>query len=180
MDKPVVENPMRVDLRELEDGETRLTFRQDAKDLDLQPEDASFSGQIETAVTLIKLNDSLSALGKSQFGLKADCARCSEPITLSFEAEFAFVFQKGNKPRGVEGDEDETLIWLEESSDELDLGKEVRDYILLEIPINPVCEAYETGTCPKLAAVEEIERAASGEVADDPRWAALKELKLDN
>ena len=178
MEEPAAENAMKVDLRELEEGETVFTFEQDPGDLDLDPEEVSFVGRIQTSLKVHKLSDSLSASGTSKFEIGADCARCNEPITRTFDAEFSFIFQAG-KPRGVEGDEDETLIWLEEGSNELDLGKEVRDYILLEIPINPVCEAYESRTCPNLALIEEIEREAGGTEAEDPRWAALKKVNLD-
>jgi uncharacterized metal-binding protein YceD (DUF177 family) len=178
MEEPAAENAMKIDLRELEEGETQFTYEQDPVDLALAPEEVVFAGKINTSVVVHKLSDSLAASGKTQFSIQADCARCNEGITRTFEAEFAFIFQSG-KPRGVEGDEDETLIWLDEGSEELDLGKEVRDYILLEIPINPVCEAYESGTCPNLVAVEEIERAAGGKEESDPRWAALRKVNLD-
>ena len=176
MDQPATENAMKIDLRELEEGETEFTFEQTASDLQLEPEEFVFAGPIKTTLTVQRLNESLSASGITRFRIKADCARCNEGIELPFGTEFAFVFQKG-KPRGVEGDEDETLIWLDDDSDELDLGKEVRDYILLEVPINPVCEAYASGTCPNLAEVETIERSSGGEDASDPRWNALRELK---
>ena len=56
-------------------------------------------------------------------------------------------------------------------------GKEVRDYVLLEIPMNPVCKEYESGTCPKLVDVEKAESEASDRGKADPRWDALKALK---
>ena len=178
MEESAAENAMKIDLRELGEGESLFTFEQDPADLDLELEEVAFVDKIRTSIKLHKLSESLSASGTSQFAIRADCARCNEEVTRAYEAEFAFHFQTG-KPRGVEGDEDETLIWLDEGSNELDLGKEVRDYILLEIPINPVCEAYEAGTCPNLAIVQEIERAAGGAEAEDPRWAALRKVKLD-
>ncbi len=179
MSQPDAENTMKIDLRELEEGETDFAYAQTAADLDLASDEYVFTGPINTSVKVLKLSESLSAVGTASFQIKAGCARCSERIELGFEAEFSFVFQKG-KPRGVEGDEDDTLVWLDEESNELDLGKEVRDYILLEIPVNPVCEAYAAGTCPNLAEVEKIEREASGSEAEDPRWSALRILKSED
>jgi uncharacterized protein len=179
MEEPAAENKMKIDLRELEEGETTFTFEQEASDLALEPDTLSFVGPIRTTAQIHKLDDSLSASGTTGFRIQTDCARCNEGIELPFEVEFSFVFQKG-KPRGVEGDEDETLIWLDDDSDELDLGKEVRDYILLEIPINPVCEAYESGTCRNLGELEEIEKKANGTDEADTRWDALRSIKLDD
>lgn len=179
MDQPAVETAMKIDLRELEDGVTPFSFVQTASDLQLDPKEFAFAEPIRTTITVLKLGESLSATGVTRFRIKADCARCSEDIELPFKTEFAFVFQRG-KPRGVEGDEDETLIWLDDDSHELDLGKEVRDYILLEIPINPVCEAYASGTCPNLVEVDAIEQQAGGADAVDPRWEALRTLKQND
>jgi uncharacterized protein len=177
MEEITAENTMKIDLRELEEGETTFTFEQKASDLDLESDGLTFADPIRTTARIHKLNDSLSASGASRYQIQTDCARCNEGIELPFEVKFSFVFQKG-KPRGVEGDEDETLIWLDKDSNELDLGQEVRDYILLEIPINPVCEAYESGTCPNLGEVEEIEKQARGADEVDTRWNALRSIKL--
>ena len=165
-----------IDLKELEEGETTFTWESNAEDLDLADSEVTFVAPIRTVAQVHKLADTLSAEGKTTYTISASCARCDEPIELSYDTSFHFVFQK-DKPRGVEGDEDETLVWLDAQSDEVDLGKEVRDYVLLEIPMNPVCEQYEAGTCPNLIEVEKVEAEASDQGRGDPRWDALKSLK---
>jgi uncharacterized protein len=179
MAEPVAENAMKIDLRELNEGETAFAFEQEASELDLESDDHKFVGPIKTNVQIHKLSDSLSASGTSSYRILADCSRCNEGLEIPYEVEFAFLFQKG-KPRGFEGDEDESLVWLDADTDELDLGREVRDYILLEIPVNPVCEAYESGICPNLAEVQEIEKQVSCAGAVDPRWDALRSTNSDN
>ena len=164
-----------IDLNELEEGETTFTWDSSAEDLDLSDAGVEFSGPIRTVATLHRLADTLSAQGQTTYKIGGSCARCDEPIELSCDTTFHFVFQK-DKPKGVEGDEDETLVWLDVDADELDLGKEVRDYVLLEIPMNPVCKEYESGTCPKLVDVEKAESEASDRGKADPRWDALKAL----
>ncbi len=165
-----------IDLKELEEGESTFTWESTPADLDLAEAEVGFVGPIQTVARVHKLADTLSAEGEARYTVGASCARCDEPIQLPFDTSFHFVFQKG-KPRGVEGDEDETLIWLDDESDEVDLGNEVRDYVLLEIPINPVCKEYESGTCPNLIEVEKAEAEASDRGKSDPRWDALKALK---
>jgi uncharacterized protein len=179
MAEPAAENAMKIDLRELNEGETDFAFEQEASDLELVSDDYKFVGPIKTNLQIHKLGDSLSASGTASYKISADCARCNEGLELPYEVEFSFLFQKG-KPRNVEGDEDESLVWLDSDTDELDLGREVRDYIMLEIPINPVCEAYESGTCPNLAEVEEIEKKASDVGAVDPRWDTLRSANSNN
>ena len=165
-----------IDLKELEEGETTFTWDSTAEDLDLVGSEVDFVGPIRSVAQVHKLADTLSAEGETTYTIGVNCARCDEPIELSFATDFHFVFQK-DKPLGVEGDEDETLVWLGAETDEVDLGKEVRDYVLLELPMNPVCKEYEAGTCPNLIEVEQVEAKAVDQEKGDPRWDALKELK---
>lgn len=165
-----------IDLKELEEGDTRFEWDASAEDLDLLAAGVTFAEPSRVEATIHKLGDALSADGTCRFTARFDCARCSEPIALSYNFELQFVFQKG-KPRGIEGDEDETLVWLDVDSDVIDLGQELRDYVLLEIPMNPVCWEYESGTCPNLKELEQSSSKASDRDVGDPRWDALRALK---
>ena len=171
MDSPA--NALTIDLKELEEGESTFTWSSSAEDLDLTSADVSFAGPIRTVARVHKLAEALSAEGETTFKVGVSCARCDEPIELTFATAFQFIFQRG-KPRGVEGDEDETLVWLDEESDKIDIGNQIRDYVLLEIPMNPVCTQYEAGTCPNLIEIEKTESEISDREKGDPRWDALK------
>lgn len=167
-------NALTIDLKELEEGDTLFEWDAGAEDLDLLDAGVTFAEPSRVEATVYKLGDALSTDGTCRFTARFDCARCSQPIALSYDFEFKFVFQKG-KPKGIEGDEDETLVWLNVDSDIIDLGQELRDYVLLEIPMNPVCLEYESGTCPNL---KELERSEASERDEgDPRWDALRALK---
>jgi uncharacterized protein len=127
-------------------------------------------------VTVHKLGDSLSASGCSRFRLKQSCGRCLAPFEEALSAEYTFVLQKG-RPRSLTGDEDETLVWIDDEGEQIDLGAEVKDYLLLEVPVKPLCKEDCAGLCPVCGANLNEETCTCEVKPTDPRWDALRGLK---
>ncbi len=169
---------MEIDLRELQEGANEYEWAETPEELHIQDPDLRFADPIRTRMTIQKLGESLSAGGDTTFRLRLDCARCLEPFDLRLTSQFRFIFQKG-RPTSMEGDEDETLIWLDDKKGKIDLGEEVKDYILLEIPINSVCKESCAGLCPSCGENLNIKQCACEPETIDPRWEALRALKGD-
>ena len=167
---------MEIDLRDLQEGANEYTWEETPGDLHIEDPNLRFSGPIRTRSTLFKMGDSLSASGDMDFHLQMECARCLEPFNLGLSAHFNFILQKG-RPDSMEGDEDEAIIWLDDKSGTIDLGEEVKDYILLEIPISPVCSESCAGLCPICGENLNTGRCACKTEISDPRWEALRALK---
>ena len=137
---------MKIDLRDIREGETEFAFEETPADLHLTGEDAHIEGAIDTRLVVYKYGASLSAKGQTTCLARPECARCLEPIAFPIDVSYAFVFQKGR----VMGDEDdEMLIWIDEEPGEIDLGNEIKDYILLELPMIPTCAASPSGPCER-------------------------------
>lgn len=81
----------------------------------------------------------------------AGCARCLEPASLALDLPVVVSYVERDE-REAAGDDDE------EASDDgelvafsggvIDVGREVRDEILLALPISPLCRADCAGLCP--------------------------------
>ncbi len=52
---------MKIDLRELQEGETEFTFEETPEDLHLTAEDAQIDGLIKTKLIVYRFGDALSA-----------------------------------------------------------------------------------------------------------------------
>lgn len=167
---------MEIDLRELQEGANEYEWAEAPEDLHIRDPDLRFVHPISTRMTVFKLSDSLSASGDTNFRLRLDCVRCLEPFDLRLTSHFHFIFQKG-RPPSLRGDEDETLIWLDDEPGKIDLGKEVKDYILLEVPINPVCKESCAGLCPSCGENLNFKQCTCKAETIDPRWEALRALK---
>ena len=70
----------------------------------------------------------------------AQCGRCLEDFELKLESHFEEIFTYENHPLS----EDELII---PEDGNIDFEPYVRDYLLLEVPINPVCKPDCLGLC---------------------------------
>src|ERR1035437_1585294 len=81
-----------------------------------------------------------------------ECTRCLDPVTFDVEESFQELFhyqvdyrQKAKTPVIEVGDEEELL---EMEGDLINLDGPIRDALILNLPINPLCEEACEGLCP--------------------------------
>lgn len=105
--------------------------------------------------------------------LEGPCMRCLEPGALDLEVEAREVDQPTT--------EDAELRSPYVADDELDIGRWAHDAVLLALPTRFLCRPDCAGLCPICG-----ESLNDADPADhehdsggDPRWAALRDLKLD-
>jgi uncharacterized protein len=132
------------------------------------------------------INDAVTAAGTVRAPFEASCRRCLEDLSGVAEAEIQEIFER----RPVEG---ETYLL---DGEIIDLEPLVRDSLLLALPLAPLCRDDCPGPAPELFPTGQAttggetdaaagEAAPDGEEAEpepptaDPRWAALRDLKLD-
>jgi uncharacterized protein len=103
--------------------------------------------------------------------LEGPCMRCLEDAGHTIEVDAREVDQPG-------GGEELRSPYLDE--DQLDVAAWARDALALALPAQIVCREDCLGLCPVCG--ENLNRAEPDhghEPAPDPRWAALRELKLE-
>ncbi len=99
------------------------------------------------------------------------CMRCLEPAAPSFEVDAREVDQAGG------GEELESPYV---SADEaLDMRAWSRDALVLALPAKILCREDCAGLCPTCGADLNADPDHAHEPEPDPRWAKLRELKLD-
>lgn len=167
---------MKIDFRELKDGENIFEFDETPEELHLQADDLPIEGTIQTRLSIYKIGESITAKGETTCQAKPECARCLDAITLPIQVAYTFVFQKG-QPQYQDEEDDETLIYINEEPDEIDLGNEIKDYILLDLPMIPTCAALPSGPCEKYEKDPTEILEAPKEERLDPRWDALRALQ---
>jgi uncharacterized protein len=105
--------------------------------------------------------------------VEGPCMRCLADATVSTEVDVREIDQADT--------DDEELRSPYVEDDELDLGRWAHDAAVLALPTQLLCRPDCAGLCPVCGeslndADPEEHRHGGGE---DPRWAKLKELKLD-
>ncbi len=159
--------------------------------------DAGYSRTIEFDVGEMVLSDDFTVtdlkgsvtFGRTPQGLvaqvllsgrtKADCARCLDPFELAIATDFTELYAFDE--RSVT---DSQL--LVPPSHQIDLAPLAREYLLLDLPITPLCRPDCKGLCIECGANRNehdcghaqhpAEPDPSPEETQDPRFAALKDL----
>ena len=139
-------------------------------------------GALDLRIEMTKTEKLVTVLCQFNGYVMAPCDRCLLPVRLPMDFEQRLIVKlvpnTGDEPESEDDD-----IWvLDENTYELDLFQFVYESIFLALPIRIVHEDDENGnsTCDPavLAKLEELSQKEE-EKETDPRWDALKNLKLD-
>ena len=105
--------------------------------------------------------------------LEGPCVRCLEPAALDLDVESREIDQANT--------DDEELRSPYVTDDELDIGRWAHDATILALPARFLCRPDCAGLCAVCGeSLNDADPAAhEHEQAVDPRWAALKDLKLE-
>lgn len=127
----------------------------------------------EAAVTvdalLERVSDGIVSSGVAAAAWAGECRRCLRPVGGDLRAEFRELFERNH----TEGD---TYPLVHET---VDLELPVRDALMLELPLAPLCRPDCLGICPTCG-VDRNERSCECPPPErDPRWAALDALRED-
>jgi len=122
---------------------------------------------IDVDVTLESLTDGVVVTGGVSAAWEGSCRRCLGPAGGRLEVAVRELYQP--KP-----DHDDAFPI---EGDQLDLEPLVREALLLELPLAPLCRPDCAGLCPECGADRnEVDCGHRLEVRD-PRWDALDELR---
>jgi uncharacterized protein len=145
--------------------------------LEIRPGDAGIrlQGRLERS------GDSYLLRGALRGALITPCARCLEPAVIPLDQPVTVSYveadDEAESPEGAEEDGGDVLTF---SGGVIDVGPEIRDEILLAVPIGPTCQPECAGICSvcggnrnqKPCDCEEQQRRASS------KFSALKDLKV--
>jgi uncharacterized protein len=121
--------------------------------------------EAEADLELVSFEGGIQAEGTVRAPWVGICRRCAEPVTGQLEIRVQERF-------GDDADEDFYPI----TDETIDLGPLVRDAIVLELPMAPLCRDDCAGLCPQCGANRN--EGDCGCVAPrDPRWANLDALR---
>jgi uncharacterized protein len=132
---------------------------------------------------LLRTGDDLYLRGRLQGSLQTTCARCLEKavVGLDLPLSVSFVARAEGEPEPEPEEDDVDVAFF--TGDEVDLGPEIRDQILLAFPINPVCALDCGGICPVCGGNRnQIPCSCVAEQGDvltaNPLATALRKLKM--
>ena len=130
------------------------------------------------AVRVYRTGPDIIVSGHAKATLVVDCSRCLEDVPIEVSAEVQLVMSHASDAQGEDAEVSEEDLGREFfTGDELVFDAIVRDHLLLELPMQPVCV---DPPCPEwvkdyLTTADEA-AAQDAESGPDPRLAALQGL----
>ena len=120
-------------------------------------------------VTIDRTPQGLLVLGKFSADTKLECVRCLKEFKHSLDWEFTELYAFTKKSVS----ESELLVPYDAH---IDLAPLIREYALLEIPINPLHDPECKGLCIECGQDLNIKDCGHSQESDDSPFAALKKL----
>lgn len=122
------------------------------------PENAHFSEPLQTDIQAQMVDTEAVVNGKLTTNVGLVCGRCLKTFQKSIESHFQQVYSMDDK-----------LI---------DLTNDIREAVLIELPIYPICKSACKGICPSCG-IDKTESTSCScvDIVKDKRWEKLKELK---
>jgi uncharacterized metal-binding protein YceD (DUF177 family) len=105
------------------------------------------AGGLALRGVLERSGDDFLLRGDLRGGLESTCARCLEPARVMFDVPLAVTFVEKSPGSGDDDDDDDDGDVVFFDSDEIDLGAELRDELLLAMPLSPLCQEGCRGLC---------------------------------
>lgn len=129
---------------------------------------------VDADLTLSAIDGGVEVSGRVSAPYGSSCRRCGRALGGDVVAEIREVYRP-RSGRERDGEEDEETYEL--GSDHLDLAPMVRDAVLLDLPIAPLCQGDCRGLCDRCGADRNVDPCDCTSDRIDDRWAALDVLR---
>lgn len=134
---------IKINISSLKDGSQQLNLVSDAKEIGL--EDSLSKNPINIALELTKTTHQLDVRANVTGSLNFECDRCLEDFTQPIDTNFELVFVM--KHRREEAINDDYIRTYEPHMRQVDITNDVKEMILLAIPMKKVPTEKPDGTC---------------------------------
>ena len=171
---------MQFDLVKMEDSTVGFDLRIEPEEVDLSERFLTLKSSVSFAGKVKKEDWITHVSGSAEAIIERSCDRCLRKVddSVAFEVENVYVyFESLDKDRETEleiAGHDYSVC----GTTELDLKKVFCEQLLLAIPDRFVCGDDCKGLCPDCGRRIEEDTCSCGSQEIDPRWAALKNLKV--
>ena len=127
---------------------------------------------VELEIRLESVTEGIYVSGTAHAALAGECARCLDPLTDEITVEVAELFAYPDSVTDETTDADELP---RVADDQVDVEQIVRDALVLDLPLSPLCRPDCAGLCVECGEKWADLAPDHGHETLDPRWAALRE-----
>ena len=162
---------MYIKISNLSDGVHNFSFDESVSKINLEE---PFFGNFLADIELSKIVNQIIIKADLVVNAHFECDRCSNDFDTKLDGNFKIVYFLGNKP---DGDEKDNLVYLPITADRIEIGKDLRDFAILSIPMKKICREDCKGLCFNCGKDLNEGECNCDKTKADIRWLPLMELK---
>ncbi|MBD3162268.1 MAG: hypothetical protein GF346_08055 [Candidatus Eisenbacteria bacterium] len=173
--------PFSIALETLNEGMNLRRLEGRADEIDLPEDDGEVLGPIVLEGRFIRSHTNVEVQGRLAVRLRQRCVRCLAELEAVLEPEIRVYCKRRRDREGAtaEGDApEEGLVYYDGRV--LDLGGEIRETLLLEIPGHPLCRPHCKGLCPRCGNDRNLGDCACPPQGTAGPWEALRSILEDD
>jgi len=129
---------------------------------------------VSLVLRLESVSEGVLVSARARAALRGECGRCLREISDSLDVEFQQLYAYEHSTTEETTDDDEVGRM---HGDLIDLEPELRDAVVLALPLHPKCREDCPGLCPDCGVPWDDLPTDHSHAQVDPRWAALGQLK---
>jgi len=163
-----------INISKLSEGSHLYDFETDPQNLEL---DARFKGPVLAHATLQKVGRQIRLKADVETNGRFTCDRCLDEFdrNLSTHFEILYVTEEGAAPARTEDE----IQYINPDATIVDLGEDVRQFLILAIPQKLLCSDECRGLCPVCGSNRNKVGCTCTRKEKDPRWEALRKLSFN-
>jgi len=167
---------LRLLLSDFQEGHKEVSAELSPESLDLK-EFLHAVGPVSVELDIERRGDQLTIRGIAHVLLTGECARCAKPVEKALNGEIlTFADRRGrDEPQDEAALEQDGSILYHDGL-ELSLREAIRETVLLEVPIQVLCQDECKGLCPRCGVDLNEETCDCSSLGVDSRWESLRKL----
>ncbi len=162
---------MIIKISTLSDGFNYLDYNEPVKTFGLEK---PFFGDVELNLVLEKFPGRIILSAKLKVLLQLTCDRCTIDCDYPVESEYKMAYLFGIEP--VDNGAIE-VTYLPVDADRINIGEDVKDYLILGVPMKKLCKDDCKGLCSNCGEDLNFSKCKCSKEIIDERWLPLMELK---
>lgn len=162
-----------LDLRQLSDGRSRWVEAVRPSQLELEWPGLEFGPELRVQLDVARTGNDLDLALAFSGDRRGECDRCLQPFEVAFQGSIRAIARRASADHELAGQDG--VIFHDGLT--LDLTVEVREAVLVDIPIQQLCTADCRGLCPSCGIDLNTGSCDCSRDAIDPRWEALRKAR---
>jgi len=171
----LISRSVKVEFWKIKPEGSEIQFSESADDLELSAEGVEFAEPIEVDISANKTGDEIIMQGSIFTKAELECSRCLESYESDISSKIQFVIHLIEINQKQDSDDDDFVV-LPKTTQEYDIGQRVREAIILELPLKPLCSESCLGLCPMCGTNLNDSECDCTPDKTDERWESLRQL----